>query len=99
MTDQFFCGKASSKNLMAKVLRERGILAEIELENIYHNPHCNYSLWDMVLFSKVKEYRNITCLFNCSCNEAMTDINSKSVCRKRHTGSNPALSARKTYFA
>ncbi|HOD92906.1 MAG TPA: FAD-dependent oxidoreductase [Clostridia bacterium] len=58
-----------------KGLRESGILEEIELENIYHNPQNNYSMWDMVLFSKVKEHKNITCLLNCSCNDAITENN------------------------
>lgn len=56
-------------------LRESGIIEEIELENIYHNPHKNYSIWDMVLFSKIKEHKNIELLLNCSCNQAKTEAN------------------------
>ena len=79
-----FGGNASSEIRMhicgadradGKGLRESGIVEEIELENIYHNPQKNYSMWDMVLFSKVKEHKNITCLLNCSCNQAQTDNN------------------------
>jgi len=79
-----FGGNASSEIRMhicgadradGKGLRESGIVEEIELENIYHNPQKNYSMWDMVLFSKVKEHKNITCLLNCSCNDAKTEKN------------------------
>lgn len=66
------CGADRSDGLG---LRESGIIEEIELENIYHNLHKNYSIWDMVLFSKVKEHKNIELLLNCSCNQAKTEAN------------------------
>lgn len=42
--------------------RETGILAEFEEENIYRNPTLAPTLWDSVLFGKIKENENITLL-------------------------------------
>lgn len=53
-----------------KYNRESGILAEFEEENIYRNPTLAPTLWDSVLFGKVKENKNITLLLNCSCLDA-----------------------------
>lgn len=50
--------------------RETGILAEFEEENIYRNPTLAPTLWDSVLFGKVKENKNITLLLNTSCLDA-----------------------------
>lgn len=46
---------------------ETGILEEIFLENMYRNPTRNFSVWDSVLYEKVKAEPNITLLLNCSC--------------------------------
>ena len=35
-------------------MRETGILEELALENIYRNPTLNFSVWDSVLYGKVK---------------------------------------------
>lgn len=53
--------------------RETGILAEFEEENIYRNPTLAPTLWDSVLFGKVKENKNITLLLNTSCLDASCD--------------------------
>ncbi len=53
--------------------RETGIVEEIELENRYRNPLRNYSLWDSVLYEKVRFEPNITLILNCSCNQAEMD--------------------------
>lgn len=50
--------------------KETGILAEFEEENIYRNPMLEPTLWDSVLFGKVKENENITLLLNASCLDA-----------------------------
>jgi len=55
--------------------RETGILEEIFIENMYRNPTRNFSIWDSVLFEKVKAEPNITLLLNCSCNSAKMDGN------------------------
>ena len=71
-------GNASSEIRMwirgAKGLhnRETGIVSEIEEENIYRNPTLNYSLWDTVLYEKVKNEKNIRLLLNCTCLDAET---------------------------
>lgn len=50
--------------------RESGILTEFEEENIYRNPTLAPTLWDSVLFGKIKENKNITLLMNTSCLDA-----------------------------
>lgn len=50
-----------------KNMRETGILEEVRLENLYRNPQKSFSIWDMILYEKVKAERNITLLLNCSC--------------------------------
>jgi len=47
--------------------RETGILEEILLESSYRNPTKNYSIWDSILYEKVKMEANITLILNCSC--------------------------------
>ncbi len=46
--------------------RETGIISELEEENIYRNPTLAPTLWDSVLYGKVKENDNITLLLNSS---------------------------------
>lgn len=53
--------------------RETGILEEIMLENSYRNPLSNYSIWDSILYGKVRFEPNITLLLNCTCNEIEMD--------------------------
>ena len=52
--------------------KETGILAEFEEENIYRNSTLSPSLWDSVLYGKIKENENITLLLNASCMDAET---------------------------
>lgn len=58
-----------------KYNKETGILAEFEEENIYRNPTLAPTLWDSVLFGKVKENKNITLLLNTSCLDAECENN------------------------
>jgi hypothetical protein len=53
--------------------RETGIVEEIALENRYRNPLRNYSIWDSILYEKVRFEPNITLLLNCSCNDLQMD--------------------------
>ena len=53
--------------------RETGIIEEILLENRYRNPLCNYSMWDAVLYEKVRFEPNITLLLNCTVNSLAMD--------------------------
>ena len=54
--------------------RETGIIEEIFLESRYRNPLRNWTIWDSVLYEKVRyepapRGGGITLLLNCSCNE------------------------------
>lgn len=53
--------------------RETGIIEEIILENFYQNPGAKFSLWDSVLYEKVKSEENITLLLNSSVLDAATE--------------------------
>ena len=46
---------------------ETGLVEEFRLENCYRNAAMNYSLWDSILFEKVRFQENLTSLFNCTC--------------------------------
>lgn len=48
-------------------LQETGIMEEVLLENMYRNPTRNFSIWDSILYEKVKAERNIELLLNCAC--------------------------------
>ena len=63
----WICGAHGANN------RETGIIEEIELESRHRNPLRNYSLWDSVLYEKVRFEPNITLLLNCSCNDLTMD--------------------------
>ena len=56
------CG--ASENMEKPELEESGILYEILLENKNCNDYFNYSIWDMVLFSKIKRQENLTAYLN-----------------------------------
>ena len=58
------CGAHGENNL------ETGIIEEIRLENLYRNNYPNYSIWDSILYEKVRFQENLTLLLNCSCNAA-----------------------------
>ncbi|MBQ8808554.1 MAG: FAD-dependent oxidoreductase [Clostridia bacterium] len=55
--------------------RETGILAEFEEENIYRNPNLAPTVWDSVLYGKIKENENITLILNASCMDAECEMN------------------------
>lgn len=56
-------------------LQETGIIEEILLENMHRNPDRNFSIWDSILYEKVKFEPNITLLLNCACCDAETKEN------------------------
>lgn len=61
-------------------LQETGLVEEILLENMYRNPERNFSVWDSILYEKVKFEENITLLLNCACCDAEMEGNTiKSV--------------------
>ena len=49
---------------------ETGIVEEFRLENLYRNTNPSYSVWDSVLYEKVRFQENLTLLLNCSCFDA-----------------------------
>jgi len=65
----WICGAQGPNN------RETGILEEIQMENLYRNPTPNYSLWDSILYEKVRFEKNIELLLNCSCTDAKMNGN------------------------
>ena len=48
-------------------LQETGIMEEVLLENMRRNPTRNFSIWDSILYEKVKAEKNIELLLNCAC--------------------------------
>ncbi len=48
-------------------LRETGIIEELRLENLRRNPHGNFSVWDTVLYEKVRFQPNLKLFLNTSC--------------------------------
>ena len=79
-----FGGNASSEIRMwvcgAPKNLETGIVEELRLENLHRNTYVNFSVWDGILFEKVRFQENLTSLLNCSCQDAeMEDGKIKSV--------------------
>ena len=60
----WICGAHGEDN------RETGILEELVLANYYSNPGLKYSLWDSVLYEKVRTCRGMTLLLNTACFDA-----------------------------
>jgi len=60
------CGAGSR----VRNLQETGIMEEIALENMKRNPSRNWSIWDTILYEKVRFEKNIVLLLNCACNSA-----------------------------
>ncbi len=54
-------------------LQETGIMEELQLENMYRNPKRNWSLWDALLYEKVRFEPNIDLILNCTCNDSETE--------------------------
>ena len=50
-------------------VRETGLMEELNVENMWRNPERIYSVWDSVMYEKVKFEPNIDLILNCSCNE------------------------------
>jgi len=54
-------------------LRETGILEELRLENVRWNPNQNYSVWDTILWDKVRFQPGLTLFLNCTCLDVTMD--------------------------
>ncbi len=46
---------------------ETGLVEEFRLENLYRNTYVNFSIWDSILFEKIRFQENLISLLNCSC--------------------------------
>ena len=72
-----FGGNASSEIRMwvcgATGCMETGLVEEFRLENLYRNTHINYSVWDSILFEKIRFQENLISLLNCSCMDAQME--------------------------
>ena len=72
-----FGGNASSEIRMwvcgSFHIVETGLVEELRLENLKRNTNFNYSIWDTILFEKVRFQENLTSLMNCSCLDAQTE--------------------------
>lgn len=62
------CG--ADRNNTIPNMRETGILEELRLDNLYRNPHGNFSIQDTLLYEKAHFEANLTLLLNCSCLDA-----------------------------
>lgn len=65
------CG--ASANRVKRDAEETGILHEILLDNKRCNDYHNFSIWDNVLFQKVKATENLSLLLNCSMQDVDVD--------------------------
>lgn len=65
----WICGAGSR----VRNLQETGIMEEIALENMKRNPTRNWSIWDTILYEKVRFEPNIDLILNCACNACESD--------------------------
>ncbi len=56
-------------------VRETGIVEEIMLENYYRNTNLSFSIWDSILYEKVKQEDNLSLFLNCTCLDGTMDGN------------------------
>lgn len=67
------CG--ASSNMEKPMLEETGILYELMLENKAYNNCFNYSIWDMILYQKVKQQENLTYYLNTVMDDCVVENN------------------------
>lgn len=66
------CGADCSGGRKDTDSRETGILEELRLEDAVHNPQRSASMWDLLLYDKVRREPNITLLLNTHCHGVRT---------------------------
>jgi len=71
----WICGAGSR----VRNLQETGIMEEIALENMYRNPTRNWSIWDTLLYEKVRFEPNIDLILNCSCSSLTMTEDEKQI--------------------
>lgn len=62
------CG--ADRHNQLKNMRETGILEELRMDNLRRNPNRNFSIWDTILYEKLRFEPNVNLLLNCSCMDA-----------------------------
>lgn len=67
------CG--ASANMAKPMLEEGGILYELMLENKAINDYFSYSTWDMVLYKKIREQKNLTFYLNTTMDDCQVTDN------------------------
>lgn len=67
------CG--ASANMAKPMLEESGILYEILLDNKAVNDYFNYSIWDMILYKKIKGQDNLTFYLNTAMDDCIVSNN------------------------
>ncbi len=67
----WICGAGSR----VRNMQETGIMEELLLENMKRNPKRNFTIWDSILYEKIRFEENITLLLNCACCDAKMDGN------------------------
>ena len=65
------CG--ASANMVKPNAEETGILREILLENKRVNDYYNYSVWDRVLFTAIREQENLSMFLNTTMHDVETE--------------------------
>lgn len=74
-------GNASSEvrmwicGALGRFYKESGILEEIQLLNHYRNPGLKYTIWDTVIYEKIRAEKNITLILNCAVCEVRAEAN------------------------
>ena len=63
----------ASSHAAKKDLAETGILMEILLENKRVNDYYNYSVWDRVLFTAIREQKNLSMFLNTTMHDVDTE--------------------------
>jgi len=65
------CG--ADRNTRFPNLRETGVLEELRLANLRHNPQRSFSVWDLVLYDAARREERLALLLNCSACRAEAD--------------------------
>jgi hypothetical protein len=89
----WICGAHGADN------KEGGVLEEILLDNLYHNPNLTFTLWDHVLYGKCLEEKNLKVLLNCSVQAVVMDGARIAAVRAWHLTRQCQVEIKATLFA
>ena len=79
--------------------KEAGILEELQLANLYHNPGLKYALWDVVLLGKAREEPHLTPLLSCTVTAVEMEGNRIAAVRAWHLTRQCWIVVKATHFA